>query len=78
MVRIWLYFDVHITVLFLNERQFKATKSLNFLILLVLCIQAAWNFYESKSNTSDSFSKEEQESWNAQKKAATDKAKDQQ
>jgi hypothetical protein len=39
--------------------------------------QAAWNFYEDKSNTADSFSKEEQESWNAQKKAAAEKKKDQ-
>jgi hypothetical protein len=39
--------------------------------------QAAWNFYEDKSNTADSFSTEEQESWNARKKAAADKKKDQ-
>ncbi|KAL3791947.1 hypothetical protein ACHAWO_009462 [Cyclotella atomus] len=41
-------------------------------------IVAAWNFYEDKNNTADSFSKEEQETWNAQKKAAADKKKDQQ
>jgi len=31
---------------------------------------AAWNYYDNQKNTADSFSKEEQESWNTQKKAA--------
>jgi hypothetical protein len=30
--------------------------------------QAAWNCYDNQKNTSESFSKAEQESWNAQKK----------
>eukprot|EP00956_Cyclotella_meneghiniana_P015222 scaffold23125_cov91-Cyclotella_meneghiniana.AAC.4 len=36
-------------------------------------VVAAWNYYENNYNTSESFSKEEQESWNAQKKTAADK-----
>jgi len=36
-------------------------------------MQAAWNYYDSQKNTADSFSKEEQESWNTQKKAASAK-----
>jgi hypothetical protein len=35
--------------------------------------KAAWNYYENNYNTSDSFSKQEQESWNAQKKGSSDK-----
>ena len=34
--------------------------------------QAAWNYYDNQKNTSDSFSKEEQEAWNTQKKASAD------
>lgn len=38
-------------------------------------LQVAWNSYESVNKTSQSFTKEEQESWNAQKKASADKNK---
>ncbi|KAL3757120.1 hypothetical protein ACHAWU_002959 [Discostella pseudostelligera] len=31
-------------------------------------VVAAWNYYDNQKNTSESFSKAEQESWNAQKK----------
>jgi len=34
---------------------------------------AAWNYYDNQKNTADSFSKEEQESWNTQKKTASTK-----
>ena len=37
--------------------------------------QAAWNYYDNQTSTSDSFSKEEQESWNSQKKNAADAKK---
>eukprot|EP00578_Thalassiosira_sp_NH16_P012140 CAMPEP_0181116108 /NCGR_PEP_ID=MMETSP1071-20121207/21776_1 /TAXON_ID=35127 /ORGANISM="Thalassiosira sp., Strain NH16" /LENGTH=78 /DNA_ID=CAMNT_0023200333 /DNA_START=55 /DNA_END=291 /DNA_ORIENTATION=+ len=41
-------------------------------------IVAAWNYYDSQKNTSESFSKEEQQSWNAaQKKKTTTKVSDQ-
>ena len=30
--------------------------------------QAAWNYYDNRQSTADSFSKAEQESWNAEKK----------
>ncbi|KAL9182916.1 hypothetical protein ACHAXT_004195 [Thalassiosira profunda] len=30
--------------------------------------RAAWNYYDNQQNTADSFSKEEQASWNAEKK----------
>eukprot|EP00804_Cyclotella_cryptica_P005040 CCRYP_017583-RA/>CCRYP_017583-RA protein AED:0.22 eAED:0.22 QI:107/1/1/1/1/1/3/311/70 len=35
-------------------------------------VVAAWNYYESGEKTSESFTNEEQESWNAQKKALAD------
>jgi hypothetical protein len=44
-------------------------------VYVLYAIQAAWNYYDSQKNTSDSFSEEEQESWNKQKKAASDKTK---
>eukprot|EP00571_Detonula_confervacea_P006481 CAMPEP_0172328012 /NCGR_PEP_ID=MMETSP1058-20130122/60131_1 /TAXON_ID=83371 /ORGANISM="Detonula confervacea, Strain CCMP 353" /LENGTH=77 /DNA_ID=CAMNT_0013045109 /DNA_START=1217 /DNA_END=1450 /DNA_ORIENTATION=+ len=37
-------------------------------------IVAAWNYYENQNNTSDSFSKGEQESWNDQKKKVASSA----
>ena len=30
--------------------------------------KVAWNFYDDKKNTADSFTKEEQETWNSQQK----------
>ena len=33
--------------------------------------QVAWNTYDSKKNTADTFSKEEQETWNSEKKTTT-------
>ena len=39
--------------------------------VVAIGVVAAWNYYDSQKNTSDSFSKEEQESWNTQKKAAS-------
>ncbi len=35
--------------------------------------KAAWNYYDNQKNTSEAFSKEEQDSWNKQKKDASDK-----
>mmetsp|Transcript_17840 Transcript_17840/g.38514 ORF Transcript_17840/g.38514 Transcript_17840/m.38514 type:complete len:93 (+) Transcript_17840:3-281(+) len=41
--------------------------------VVAIGVVAAWNYYENNYNTSDSFSKQEQESWNAQKKGSSDK-----
>lgn len=54
------------------------SKASNYIGSLRDFIQAAWNYYENNYNTSESFSKEEQESWNAQKKSAAEKKSDQQ
>eukprot|EP00986_Skeletonema_menzelii_P019252 scaffold27348_cov234-Skeletonema_menzelii.AAC.2 len=41
--------------------------------VVAIGVVAAWNYYDNQKNTADSFSKEEQESWNTQKKAASAK-----
>ena len=33
--------------------------------------QVAWNTYDSKKNTADTFSQEEQETWNSEKKTSS-------
>ena len=33
--------------------------------------QVAWNTYDGKKNTADTFSKEEQETWNSEKKTSS-------
>ena len=66
-------------LLYANTTSHSLTHSLTHFILVYILYtttQAVWNYYDNQNNTSESFSKEEQESWNSTKKAAaTDKTK---
>jgi len=58
-----------------QHSSFKIFSNGTWFCIFAIYDQVAWNYYESVNNTSKSFTDEEQESWNAQKKALADKNK---